>query len=156
VAVQPVSAHERDSARAAVMENMRSIDPSWSWTGPEISKTKPAWTGLYVASDGRLWAELLQGPRIDDSTALGRGNMMVTQQRSGAGRGNGRGPSFSWSCPSDGWSVYDIYEPTGRYLGQVKVPEKVEPIVMRGDFVWAATCNQDDVPQVVRYRINWR
>src|SRR5205809_521119 len=66
------------------------------------------------------------------------------------------GQSFSWSCPSDGWSLYDIYEPAGRYLGQVKVPERVEPIVMRGDYVWAATCNKDDVPQVVRYRINWR
>jgi hypothetical protein len=157
VPTQTVSARERDSARADVVRKMLEFDPGWSWNGPEIPKVKPAYSGLYVGADGSIWVETSKGPEIaDDSSALGRGNMMMTQQRSGAGRGGGRGPSFSWSCPSDAWSVYDIYEPAGRYLGQVRIPEKIEPIVLRGDFVWAATCNQDDVPQIVRYRINWR
>jgi hypothetical protein len=156
VRVQPVSSRERDSARTDVVKKFQDFDPTWSWNGADIPKTKPAYSGLYVGADGMLWVEIAKGPEIADSNALGRGNMMITQQRSGAGRGNGRGQSFSWSCPSEGWSIYDLYEPSGRYLGQAKVPEKVEPIVMRGDFVWAATCNQDDVPQIVRYRINWR
>ena len=49
-----------------------------------------------------------------------------------------------------------MYEPSGRYVGQVKTPERVEAIAMRADQVWAAACTEDDVPQVVRYRIAWR
>ena len=72
--------------------------------------------------------------------------------------GVGQGPStrIGWSCPTVGWILHDVYEPTGRYLGQVKIPEKVNAIVMRGDFIWAATCNDDEAPQVARYRIAWR
>ena len=156
VPLRPVTARERDSARTAVITNMRELDPSWSWSGPDIPKTKAAFTGLYVGADGNLWVELQQGPRIADDSTLGRGQMMTTQQRAGAGNGTNPGVKQGWPCPSEGWSLYDIYEPSGRYLGQIKTPEKVEPIVMRGEYVWAATCSDDDAPQVVRYRINWR
>jgi hypothetical protein len=62
----------------------------------------------------------------------------------------------TWSCPSNSWTLQDVYEPSGKYLGQVKLPEKVDVILTRGDSVWAAACNEDDAPQVVRYKINWK
>jgi hypothetical protein len=152
VALQPVSASERDSARADIIASMREVVSHWSWNGPDIPRTKPAYTGLTIASDGRLWVQLAEGPREKaDSMALGRGEMMMTQGRAGTAR-----PAFRWSCPSMGWLLFDVYEPAGRYLGQVRVPAGVDPLVMRGDLVWAATCSDDDVPIVVRYRIAWR
>jgi hypothetical protein len=153
IALQPVSSRERDSARADVIADMQKLDPSWSWNGPEIPKTKAAFEGLRVAADGFLWVALSKGPRFDDGSGPGGGG---GSSRMGAGRGPGRSPGPTWSCPTEGWSVHDVYEPTGRYLGQVKFPEKISAIMIRGDFVWAATCTEDDAPQVVRYRIAWR
>lgn len=155
VVARPVSAKERDSARADVTEEMRTTAPNWSWNGPDIPKTKPVYQELFVGGDGRLWVELEEGPRAkEDSAAANRGDVMFAE-----GRGRGRGaapPKIQWSCPAAGVSLFDVYEPTGRYLGQVQIPARVDPIIMRGDFVWATTCNDDDVPSVVRYRILWR
>jgi hypothetical protein len=52
--------------------------------------------------------------------------------------------------------LFDVYEPSGTYLGQVQVPARIDAIVMRGDFIWATTCKDDGVPSVGRYRIIWR
>ena len=147
-----VTARERDSARADITADMRAVLPSWSWNGGDIPKTKPVYSSLTVASDGRLWVELAEGPRAkEDSTALGRGQMMIIE-----GRGGGAVRTVPWSCPSTGWMLFDVYEPAGTYLGQVQVPARVDAIVMRGDFIWATTCNDDGVPSVGRYRIIWR
>lgn len=149
---QAVTARERDSARADITAEMRKVLPTWSWNGSDIPKTKPVYSSLTIASDGRLWVQLAEGPRAkEDSAALGRGQMMVME-----GRGGGALRTVPWSCPSSGWMLFDIYEASGTYLGQVQVPARVDPIVMRGDFVWATTCNDDGVPSVGRYRISWR
>jgi hypothetical protein len=153
IAPQPVTGRERDSARAEVITSMRGTDPSWSWNGAGIPKSKAAFTGLRVGADGLLWVELSKGPRLNDGAGAGPGQPMGGLS---AGRGPGRGTTPGWPCPSEGWSVHDVYEPSGAYRGQVRLPEQISPIVLRGDYVWAATCNEDDAPQVVRYRIVWR
>jgi len=152
IAPEAVSAHERDSARADITADMRKVLPSWSWNGGDIPKTKPVYSSLTVASDGRLWVELDEGPRAkEDSASLGRGQMMVME-----GRGGGAVRTVPWSCPSTGSMLFDVYEPSGTYLGQVQLPARIDAIVMRGDFIWATTCNDDGVPSVGRYRIIWR
>jgi hypothetical protein len=152
VTPQPVTAKQRDSARAEITREMRKVLPSWSWNGSDIPRTKPVYTSLTIASDGRMWVQLDEGPAAkEDSTALGRGQMMVTERREA-----GLVRTSPWSCPSSGWMLFDVYEPTGTYLGQVRVPARVDPIVMRGDLIWAATCDADGVPSVGRYRILWR
>jgi hypothetical protein len=134
---------------------MQRLDPGWSWNGPDIPKTKAAVLGLRVGADGLLWVQLARGPRLEDPSANGgRGGQPSATM--GAGRSSGPARSPTWSCPLDSWTINDVYEPSGRYLGQVKLPEKVDVIMMRGDFVWAATCNEDDAPQVARYRIAWK
>jgi hypothetical protein len=150
VVPQPVSARERDSARAEITAEMRKIVPNWSWNGADIPRVKPVYSSLTVSGDGRLWVQLAEGPGAkEDSAALGRGQMMFAE-----GRG-GRAPVAKWACPSTGWLLFDVYDPSGQYLGQVRVPPRVDPLVMRGDLVWATTCNDDGVPSVVRYRIGW-
>src|SRR5687767_1295276 len=52
VAPQPVSARERDSARAEITRDRRKVLPSWSWNGPEIPRTKPVYSSLTIANDG--------------------------------------------------------------------------------------------------------
>jgi hypothetical protein len=49
-----------------------------------------------------------------------------------------------------------VYEPDGSYIGQVLLPEGRRVIAMRGDFVWAAVTDANDVPMVKRWRIAWR
>jgi hypothetical protein len=148
---QPVTSRERDSARAEITTVMRQVLPSWSWNGADIPRTKPLFTSLTVASDGRFWLQLAEGPAVQSDTAgLGRGQMMIME-----GRPGGPPRALPWSCPSNGWLLFDVYEPSGTYVGQVRVPERVDPLVMRGDHVWAVTCSADDVPSLGRYRITW-
>lgn len=154
IALQPVSSRERDSARADVTESMRQMDPGWSWNGPDIPRTKAAHLGLRVGDDGRVWLQLAKGPKLDDGSGRGGGQPSA---RMGAGNNpTGVSRGSTWSCPSNSWTLQDVYEPSGKYLGQVKLPEKVDVILTRGDSVWAAACNEDDAPQVVRYKINWK
>jgi hypothetical protein len=148
----PVSNRERDSARSAITERMQRTDPAWSWNSSEIPRTKFVYSNLFVASDGRIWVELAKGPRFEDPNDPNPGGGVTM----GGSRGRGPGRGSTWACPANGWILYDVYEPSGRYVGQVKTPERVEAIAMRGDQVWAAACTEDDVPQVVRYRIAWR
>lgn len=157
VTLEPLSAKTRDSARAEVTKELRQTDPGWSWSGPGVPRTKPAYRALMVAADGRIWVELSQAPRAkEDSLALGRGQMAVIQQRPDPSGQPRPRPAMKWYCPVSGVSLFDVYEPSGQYLGQVEVPAKVDPVLTRGDFVWAATCSAEDVPIVVRYRIAWR
>jgi hypothetical protein len=52
--------------------------------------------------------------------------------------------------------AFDVFSPNGEFLGPVKVPlsfrTEPEP-VFRGDFLWAITRDELDVPWVVRFRI---
>jgi hypothetical protein len=154
IPLQPVTSRERDSARAEVTESMRQMDPAWSWNGPGIPRTKAAHFGLRVGDDGVVWVQLAHGPKLDDGSGRGGGQPSA---RMGAGNNpTGVSRAATWPCPSNPWTLHDLFEPSGRYLGQVKLPEKVDVILTRGDYVWAATCNEDDAPQVVRYKISWK
>lgn len=150
VTLRPVSAHERDSARADVTEHMQRMFPTWSWNGPDIPRMKAAYTELFVGNDGRIWVTLESGPRRKEDVAT------TPPTRMGAGQGTGRGTRILWSCPSTGWRLFDVYEPSGSYIGQVRVRERVDPLAMRGDYIWAVTCDEDDTPSVGRYRIMWK
>jgi hypothetical protein len=154
VQLQPVTSRERDSARTDVTESMRQLNPAWSWDGPDIPRTKAAHLGLRVGDDGLVWVQLANGPRLDDGSGPGGGQPLA---RMGAGNNpTGVSRAATWPCPSNSWTLHDLFEPSGRYLGQVKLPERVDVLLTRGDYVWAATCNGDDAPQVVRYKINWK
>jgi hypothetical protein len=141
---------ERESARATVTRRMQSVDPSWRWNGPAIPETKPAYSGLEVGLDGRIWV-LLQYANTETATprpAFGGGNSGSNERaRSGSGGA---------SCPTQGESTHDVFESNGRYLGQVKAPGKIAIVFRHGDYVWARGCDRDDAPVVLRFRIVWR
>ena len=53
--------------------------------------------------------------------------------------------------------VFDVFEPGGRYLGQVHAPSGFRTLpqpVIRGDMVWAVVAEPGGLPSVVRFRID--
>jgi hypothetical protein len=148
VKLEPVSRAERNAERNRVFERMRRTDPQWDWNGPDIPDTKPLYGGLDVGLDGRIWVAVIpevsqQGGGISFSFGGGRG--------APSGRRSSRAPEGPPPAPA----LYDVFEPDGRYLGQVRVPEKVSTVLRRGDHIWAIHLDEDDVPRIKRYRINW-
>ena len=52
--------------------------------------------------------------------------------------------------------MFDVFEPSGSFVGRVQAPPNVALAITKGDYVWAVSRNDDDVAFVKRYRINWR
>jgi len=55
----------------------------------------------------------------------------------------------------DAGKVLDVFDPDGRYLGEVRLPFRIRPPypVIRGSTMWAVTTDTLEVPFVVRARI---
>jgi hypothetical protein len=118
---------------------------NWEWTGPDIPTTKPPVRDIYVASDGRIWVRLSQPARLIPSVTIPtRPATLSESYRIDA--------MYRWVEP---W-VYDIYEPQGDYVGQVRLPNSTATFAARRDTLWIATTGSDEVPTVKRYRIAWR
>lgn len=145
---EPVSRAERAEARREVEERMRQTDPTWSWNGPDIPDVKPLYADIQVGLDGRIWVALRPevSPRVGSSSGGG-----------GVGPPSSRRPApqpASREAPRP--ALYDVFEPEGRYLGQVQVPARVSSVVRRGDHIWGVAYDEDDVPRIKRYRIAWK
>jgi hypothetical protein len=147
---EPVSRAERDTARARVVEMMRTIDPSWQWSGPEIPAFKASYSRLTAASDGRIW--VYPGATMPPTPS------MSSQMSGGAGAAERRagGAARLGGCPMNDAAVADVFEPTGVYVGRVQLPKGLQIIVQKGYFVWGAACGDGDIPMVKRYRIDWK
>lgn len=120
VAVDPAEAADR---KAQATENMVRNVPGWTWNGPDIPATKPAFRGLFTGAEGRIWVMRSQPGRKD--------------------------PDGEWSEPV----LFDVFEPDGRYLGEARGPDGFrtwpEPL-FRGDTAWAAVESDDGVLRVKR------
>ena len=130
-----VTAGERTEESSRVTRSLRGVDPAWQWNGPDIPATKPPYRSLHVGRDGRIWVMLSQpGVEADD-------------------------PFYDPTTPNaveDRWKeplAFDVFEPDGRYLGQVSGPTGLGMFVFEGDKVWAVMRDAMGVQRVVRYRI---
>lgn len=132
---------EKAERERSITNNFQRSYGSWRWNGPPIPDTKPPFENVMADEDGRIW-------------------VMVPQ------------PSYEWRSATDaeaeeertGWpalrfrsrTVFDVYEPRGRFLGPVVVPEGFtmfpQPVI-RGSAIWAVTRDHLDVARVVRYRL---
>lgn len=132
VAVDPA---EKEAARLGATRNLQSMLPDWKWNGPPIPDTKPPFQDLAVGRDGRVWVQLHQ-PGYLAEEADPEDPMSVDQ----------------WDEPV----VWDVYEPDGIYLGQVRAPEGLrthpEPI-FGSEHVWAIITDELDVEYLTRFRI---
>lgn len=134
-----VSAGERAAEEDRVTTAMRRLDPSWRWNGPPIPPIKPIFADISPARDGRIWVQLHQpGERVpDDELEPGP---------------DGRRPLARFRERV----VWDVFEPDGRYLGQVFAPEgfstSPRPALDR-DRVWGVMRDDLGVEYLTRFRI---
>lgn len=134
----PVTSSEMDEQRRSVEFGMRRVDPSWSWTGPGIPSTKPAYRGISVGRDGRIWVSL--------STA---GIPIPPDELPTPRAGEPPPPAVTTRDPL----VYEVFAPSGRLLGRVALPPRTLMHVMEGNSVWGVRRDSLDVPYAVRFRI---
>jgi hypothetical protein len=121
----------------------------------EVPELKLPWTTFWVDADGRLWisrnaaAEKMTDAEVQ--RCLPGGPALP-------GMPTGPIPPISWKQPA----VYDVIEPTGRFLGSVTVPENsfapfgcdtVELSFARGTTLWTIEKGEFNERYVARYRI---
>lgn len=135
-----VDPDERANERERIVANMRNVDPSWSWDGPPIPDTKPAFRDVWADLDGRVWVLLhTEGEPIPAEEI--------------------EEPEDPRARPPDRWResmAFDLFEPDGTWRGTVRAPDEMSlhpRMAARGDRVWAVVRDELDVPYVVRYRV---
>jgi hypothetical protein len=135
-----VPEEQRAAERAGVEAILRNVDPSWRYSGPEIPRVKPPYKDLRVGEDGTIWIQLsMPGERyMPDPPPPGAPVMGPVLPR--------------WREPT----VYDVFEPDGRYLGRLTRPANVSLFRMTRDRAWGTVRDDDDVAVVRRFRIVWR
>ncbi len=137
----PVSPAEAELQRRRVTQRFQRQYGSWGWNGPDIPGQKPPFKEIIVSREGNLWVSLsTEGvPILTEAEAR--------EEEAATGRVPQR-----FREPV----AFDVFSPDGEYLGPVTVPEtfRAEPEpVIRGDYIWAVTRDELDVPRVVRFRI---
>ncbi|HSG00341.1 MAG TPA: hypothetical protein VLA20_04380, partial [Vicinamibacterales bacterium] len=60
--------------------------------------------------------------------------------------GSNRPPATTWGEPG----VYDVFEPDGTYLGEVRFPWLTRPLVVRGDTAWGVRRGESGEDYIVR------
>jgi hypothetical protein len=132
----PVDPAEREAERMGVIRNFQQMAPDWKWNGPPIPDTKPPFQAVHVASDGRIWVRLHQPGHLAEEADPGDPRSV------------------------DRWSerpVWDVFEPDGAYLGEVRAPLDVSSYprpVFGPRNVWAVTTDELGVEYVTRFRIS--
>jgi hypothetical protein len=132
---------EKAERREEIVFSMRQTVPDYRWDGPDIPDLKASYRELRVADDGRIWVRISQpSERIPEA------------ERSEAAPPNAAGqrpPVRTWREPI----VYEVFEPTGEFLGRIALPARTTIVRMRGNNAWGAVVDSLDIPYATRFRI---
>ena len=101
---------------------------------PSIPSTKPPYRDFLIGEDGLVWVL-----RHVTAERLNEGDEGTPD----------RPPSPAWVEPS----VYDLFEPDGTYLGEVRVPKGTRLSLARGESAWGTRQGEAGENYVVRLRI---
>lgn len=99
-----------------------------------VPDEKPAYRGLFAGTDGTIWVQLHVDAEYVESTTDPDPE---------------RPPPIEWREPT----VFDVFEPDGTYLGQVRVPERTRISVFSGSTLWGVRRGDFDEEYVVRLRV---
>jgi hypothetical protein len=138
-AAVPVSDVERSEMRSQLTQRMKRLDPSWTWTGPDIPSAKPAYRDFRVDLDGRIWVRLYTpGEPIPQDE--------LPEPRPG--------PNPPVIRTTREPNLYDVFSADGRYLGRVRPPGKASVLQASGNTAWGIDRDASDVSYAVRFRID--
>ncbi len=136
----PVDAAEGAWFKRSSTANMRSTQPDWTWSGPDIPTSKPAFSQLLADADGRIWVRR-PGPGFHIEEACNEEPEP--------------GEPFGAPC----WqatSTWEVFDEEGRFLGGAELPEAIQRYpqpYIRGDLFLAAYLDDLGTVMVKRYRI---
>jgi hypothetical protein len=136
----PLADGEWDEQFESIIPSMRRYVPNWQWTGP-VPTSKPHFLGIRVADDGRLWVQVTTASEVIPDAER------PTMVRPGSSTPVPYGTRFRQAL------VYDVFAPSGEFLGRIPVPPRASLLAMRGNHIWARTLDADDVQTVIRFRI---
>lgn len=131
-----ISPDERSEEKERVIWSMRQTQPGWVWSGPEIPEAKAPLTGITIARDGSIWA------RVATPSAVIPADELPPQREKAQ-------PIRHFSSPA----VYEVFAPSGRFLGRVPMPPRTTMIQADGEYVWGIARDKDDLPSVIRFRL---
>jgi hypothetical protein len=136
---------ERLDWRESLTRLMRlsSRTRNWEWTGADIPDVKPTVSDLTITSDGRFWVKLSQPGILDQSIAIPP---------------SARGGPPTWFDAGKRWreqTVFDVLEPSGKYVGRVRFHPGVGQFDAVSDTIWAAFANDAGEPQIRRFEVRW-
>ncbi len=129
-AAVPIDAQERRARYDYIRAKTDDIAPS------DIAQSKPFFKYLRADDDGRIWVWLYHASV----------RIFVADTVKAATAGTSR---YMWVEAV----VYDVFAPTGEFLGSVRFPERAAYAAAKGDKLWLVLTDELDVPRVVRYRI---
>jgi hypothetical protein len=110
-------------------------------TASQTIRFKPALEQIRIALDGRLWVSV---------STVAKQNVNADT----SGKAPAEVARLRWLSPP----VFDVFEPTGTYVGRVHFPQELSSAtdhVMLGDQIWVALTADSGEQIVRRYRIAW-
>lgn len=135
VVAEPVTNAEAAQERAYVTKGMQWLDPSWTWTGPDVPRMKPVISALFTGSDGTVWA-LREG---------------AAEQR--ADPDYAADDPFSVERRLQSRRSFDVFAADGTLLGSLDVPAAMQLLpapIFHAAAIVALTLDADGVPRLVR------
>ena len=160
----PLNPQERESHLYAMTHRMRRADPVASPRISLIPTEKPAYKGLTTDSDGRIWVNLHQPAALEKIDTVpapigdkmeSRPGMVMRKLPSGAMAIEDARPN-NMAQQTERWVepiVYDVFLPTGEFIGRVPLPRNASLAAASGDKIWLIVTDENDVQRVVRYRV---
>lgn len=134
---QPIrlAAEERNEWQArADFHNRRS--PTGPSAGVRIPDVKPALRSISVDDDGRIWVDRYVN-------AVKRRDFVLRPPSTDLP------PQLTWIEPK----TFDVFEPSGQFLGTIVAPDRTRFIRIRRNTIWAIVRGQLDEAYLVRYRL---
>ena len=101
---------------------------------PDVPRVKPAYSDISAAADGRIWV---------------RRHVTAEKLREPVEAAPDSPPVRTWMEPS----VYDLFEPDGTYLGDLRLPDRTGLAWMDREEVWAIQRGEMDEIYLLRLRL---
>lgn len=139
----PVNPEEAAIRREQIEQNFRDRFPGWRWNGPPIPDVKPAYEGFLVSEEGRVWVQVA----VPSERHLSEDERRAEEERL-------ERPVNPYRTPV----VFDVFEPTGEYLGRMNMPVGFSTYpqpVIRDRIVWAVVTDDLDVARLHRFTVTF-